>query len=134
MAAVVADTHAIIWYFSASKKLSDLASTAFEEALADGHSVYISAITLVEVIYLVEKGKLLTSDLEAIVQAVSAPDPTVVVVPLDLQVAQAVAQIPRETVPELGDRIIAATALHLGVPLVTCDSRIRALTIVETIW
>lgn len=133
MAAVVADTHAIIWYFSASKKLSDLASTALEEALA-GDFVYISAITLVEVIYLVEKGKLLTSDLEAIVQAVSAPDPTVVVVPLDLQVAQAVAQIPRETVPELGDRIIAATALHLGVPLVTCDSRIRALTIVETIW
>lgn len=133
MAAVVADTHAIIWYFSASKKLSDLASTALEEALA-GDFVYISAITLVEVIYLVEKGKLLTSDLEAIVQAVSTPDPTVVVVPLDLQVAQAVAQIPRETVPELGDRIIAATALHLGVPLVTCDSRIRALTIVETIW
>jgi PIN domain nuclease of toxin-antitoxin system len=31
-------------------------------------------------------------------------------------------------------RIVAATARTLGVPLVTPDSRVRALTHIDTIW
>jgi predicted nucleic acid-binding protein len=41
--------------------------------------------------------------------------------------------VPREQVSDLPDRIIAATALRLGVPLVTRDKKI-ALSIVETVW
>jgi predicted nucleic acid-binding protein len=32
------------------------------------------------------------------------------------------------------DRIIAATAFYLGIPLVTRDLRIQALTNIQTIW
>ena len=46
---------------------------------------------------------------------------------------QAIAQIPLETVPEMPDRIIAATALYLNIPLVTKDSKIQAAN-VQTIW
>ena len=44
-----------------------------------------------------------------------------------------VARIPRSQVPELPDRIIAATALHLDVPLVTRDHTIQGAP-VQTIW
>jgi len=48
-------------------------------------------------------------------------------------VVDAVARFDREGVPDMPDRITAATALHLGLPLVTRDSKIRASDI-ETIW
>jgi predicted nucleic acid-binding protein len=57
-----------------------------------------------------------------------------VVVPLDLAIAQTLRQVPRDIVPEMPDRIIAATAQYLNLPLVTRDLRIQALTTIQTIW
>jgi len=48
-------------------------------------------------------------------------------------VATALKDIPRNLVPDMPDRIIAATALHLGLPLVTRDRRLQAAGI-DTIW
>jgi len=42
-------------------------------------------------------------------------------------------QVDRAQVPDLPDRIIAATALHLGLPLISRDRKIQ-LADVETIW
>ena len=52
--------------------------------------------------------------------------------PLTVGVAFALAQIPRNEVPDLPDRVIAATALSLGLALLR-DGKIRASRI-ETIW
>ena len=41
-------------------------------------------------------------------------------------------QIPRDVVPDMPDRIIAATALSNSLPLVTRDLKIRALTTIQT--
>jgi predicted nucleic acid-binding protein len=54
-------------------------------------------------------------------------------VPVTVEVARATEHIPRSIVPDLPDRIIAATALVLGLPLVTADRQIRAAPI-PTIW
>ena len=51
----------------------------------------------------------------------------------DLAVARSLGKVPREKVPDMPDRIIAATALSLGVPLITRDAAISASGI-ETIW
>jgi len=40
-------------------------------------------------------------------------------------VTDAMAQIPRSEVPDMPDRVIAATSLHLGLPLISKDRRIR---------
>ena len=53
---------------------------------------------------------------------------------LNREVADEVENIPRRTVPEMPDRIIAATALHLNLPLVTKDHKIQALQNIKTIW
>jgi len=44
-----------------------------------------------------------------------------------------VRRIPRDMVSDPADRIIAATALHFGIPLVTRDQRIQS-TGLATIW
>jgi predicted nucleic acid-binding protein len=53
--------------------------------------------------------------------------------PVDRVVVDALGQINRDEVPDMPDRIIAATALALGVPLLSRDRKIRASSL-ETIW
>ncbi len=129
VSAIVVDTHIIVWYFLNSKQLSLQASEAIDLA----QTVYVPSISLVELIYLVEKGKLPQIALDRLIQALDQAETHWAVVPLDTNVAQTIARIPRGTIPDMPDRIIAATALYLKVPLVTCDRKILAADI-PTIW
>ena len=131
---VVADTHTIIWYLRSPEKLSTNALTSLDNALNNDESIFISAISLVEMNYLVEKNRIPTSSLEQLLQLIDDSLVKLVVVPLDTPVAKAFTQIPREIVPEMGDRIIAATSLYLDLPLVTKDHKIRNLSNIQTIW
>jgi PIN domain nuclease of toxin-antitoxin system len=63
----------------------------------------------------------------------SRADATLVEIPLDSLVVQALRQIQRADVSELPDRIVAATRLHPGVPVISRDRKIRASS-VATIW
>jgi PIN domain nuclease of toxin-antitoxin system len=89
---------------------------------------------LVEVIYLVEKGHLPGVAWERISEHLDQPRSGLELAPLDLGVAQALQRIPRDRVPDMPDRIIAATALHLGLPLVSRDQNIRESGAVEIVW
>ncbi len=40
----------------------------------------------------------------------------------------------RQLIPEMPDRIITATVLELGLPLITKDSKITAAKVVQIIW
>ena len=84
-------------------------------------------------VYLVEKGRLPMVALERLMAALENRVVGLRVAPLDIDVTKFVQQIPRDTVPDMPDRIIAATALRLGLPLVTRDKRMRA-TGIEIIW
>ena len=133
MTAVAADTHAAIWSLFEPALLSRDALAALSEAEAAGDPIYLASISLVETWYLVERRWVAQDTLERLVNALSQPGATFVLIPLSLRVALALGAIPRTEVPEMPDRIIAATALHLGVPLVTRDRRIRSSRI-ATIW
>ncbi len=61
MSSVVVDTHVAIWYFLQSSRLSNRAISALDATKA-GESIYLSAISLVEVIYLVGKVRLENDD------------------------------------------------------------------------
>lgn len=134
MISVVADTHALIWYIFDVDKLSATALTALEQAVNTGNPIYISAITIIEISYLVEKGRFAEKVLTRILNALDDPNVGIVLVPLDRNISGVIRQIDRVTVPDMPDRIIAATAFSLGIPLVTRDLRIQALTTIQTIW
>jgi predicted nucleic acid-binding protein len=71
--------------------------------------------------------------LTQIVNALNDPTRELKPALLDADMAEKVQQIPRAVVPDMPDRIIAATALHLNLPLVTADHKIQAVAI-QTIW
>lgn len=133
MGAVVADTHTLVWYLVDPARLSGPASVALEEAGRSGDPVYLSAITLIELRYLIEKGKLPQAVLDRLDAALDQPNSAFAVAPVDHPLARTLTRVPRDEVPDMPDRIIAATALQLGVPLVSRDRKIRAST-VHTIW
>jgi PIN domain nuclease of toxin-antitoxin system len=131
--AAVLDTHAAIWYLLKSPSLSPRALHAIEVALQSGEPAFLSSISIVEVVYLVERGRLPMPALERLMAAFENPIVALRIAPLDFDVAKFIQKIPRDAVPDMPDRIIAATALHLGLPLVTRDQRMRA-TGIEIIW
>lgn len=128
---VVADTHSILWYFHTPGQLSPAAAAAMTVAALS--RIHVSAITLVELAYLVDKGRFPDTILDHLIGVVGDPASGIVLAPITLDVAKALRLVPRKLVPDMPDRIIAATALHLGLSLVTADSQIRASN-VQTIW
>ena len=134
MTAVIADTHTIIWYLNQSKKLSETAASALNTAVYEQNCIYVSAISVVEIAYLVERSRLPEEALTLLVDTFSNPETALEIVPLNGAIARTVRQIPRNVVPEMPDRIIAATALYLNLPLVTRDLQIQRLTEIQTIW
>ncbi len=131
---VVADTHTIIWYLRSPEKLSTNVVNALDNDFNNGESIFMSAISLVEMNYLVEKNRIPSSSLEQLLRLIDDSLVNLFVVPLDTPVARTFTQIPREIVPEMGDRIIAATSLYLNLPLVTKDHKISNLSNIQMVW
>jgi PIN domain nuclease of toxin-antitoxin system len=129
----IADTHAIIWYLFGDRRLSPAAKTFLEKAATGENQVGLSSITLAEIIYLTEKKRIPPGTLTRLTGALDMPGSLLAVVPFDRQIAEALPRVERLKVPELPDRIIAATALCLGIPLVSRDAKIQTSGI-ETVW
>ncbi len=134
MPSVVADTHTLIWYIFELPRLSPAALIALEQAVNQGNFIYFSAITIVEISYLIERGRLAGEVLRRVLNAADDPNVGILLAPLDRNISATIQQIDRATVPDMPDRIIAATALSLSLPLVTRDAKIQALTTIQTIW
>ena len=130
---MVLDTHSVLWYLEGSRELSAAAREKIEGAIADGRAVHISVISLVEIIYLVERRKLPEEALARFRNAVNDPSTGLSIAPVNAGIANAIESVPRNVVPDMPDRIIAATAIHLGVPLVTRDRRLQSASI-QTLW
>ena len=129
----VVDTHAILWYLYDDSRLSVPAAQALDDAIQDGDQIAIAAITLAEIVYLAEKGRISSLAFDRLRTVIEQPGAMLVQVPFDLAIAESMREIDRMQVPELPDRVIAATAHYLGVPVISRDHKIRS-SIVPTIW
>ena len=129
---VVVDTHVAIWRLTEPQNLSAAAESAVDAAETNG-VIYVSAITIVELVYLTEKGKIPMDVLHLLRDALDDTTTAYQLVEISRAIADAVALIPRVTVPDMPDRILTATALQMNLPLVTADHQIQASGI-HTIW
>jgi PIN domain nuclease of toxin-antitoxin system len=122
LTAVVLDTHALVWLVNGDAQLSAAARTLIEGATA----VWVSAITPWEIGMLVAKGRLtLARDVDDWLDQVLAL-PGLRLAALDPRVAIASTRLPGSLHVDPADRLIAATARHLGAVLVTADPSLLA--------
>ncbi len=130
----VADTHTVIWYLSGNKRLSRKARAIFQKASAGHSHVVIPSIVLVETIFLVQRERFDKKIVKTLLSLTENPDDGIYIYPLNKVVVQALSHFGPVAIPELADRIIAATALHLDLPLLTVDPSIRASKLIRTVW
>jgi predicted nucleic acid-binding protein len=95
-----------------------------EKAASSNDHVACSALTLVEVLYLQEKERIPAGTFDRLLETLETKNSLLVVAPVTVAVVIAMRNIPRTEVPDLPDRVIAATALHLNVPLISRDRKI----------
>src|SRR5688572_17197063 len=89
MIRAIADTHTVIWYGRHDSRLSVSARRTIEDAANAGDQVGISTITLVEIVYLVEKGRIDADTLRLLLADLDSIDAVLVEVVLDRAVARA---------------------------------------------
>lgn len=126
----LADTVAIVRHLRSHPALGAGASRILQETDAGLHRVYVSAITLMEVLYLSEARRI-DLPLDELLSSISGAR-NYAVVPVDSDIVLAAVHI--DDVPELHDRIIVATARFLDVPILTGDRVIAASQHAESVW
>ena len=129
----VVDAHALIWYLYDDRRLSKTAGKLMDEIEGSGDQLAVSSITLVEVVYLVEKKRIDGNAFTKVVALLERTNPKLVEIPLDHAVVEAMRRVDRTQIPEMPDRIVAATALYLGVPVISYDHKIQSSNI-TTVW
>ncbi len=133
MIVAIADTHATIWYLFSDPRLGSAASAFIDDVIAKGDHIGVSAITIAEMVYLIEKGRIPATSLNELHTATADPGAVLRHVPFDQNVAMKMTEVPRQEVPDLPDRVIGATALFYSVPVLSRDSRILSSSI-WSIW
>ena len=133
MIAGVADTHAALWHLFDDARLSAPAGDFIAQAAATRQRIVVSSVSLAEIVYLVEKNRIPPSAYDDLRIALSDPSHVLKEAPFTLEIVDAMRQVPRVAVPDMPDRIVAATAVFFGVPDISRDRRIQASS-VQTIW
>lgn len=128
--AVVADTHIVIWYVLNQAKLSSGATAALEGCVSADEPIRVSAHSLVELVYAVERptNPFTEDDRQAMLQTFAAEDSPFEIVPVTAEIASRVASVPRAANADPGDRLVVATAEVLGLSIVSADSKLPAMT------
>jgi PIN domain nuclease of toxin-antitoxin system len=133
MIAGVADTHTALWYLFNDGRLSVAAGDFIDRAAAAGSQIVVSSISIAEIVYLIEKNRLPANAYADLKAALDDPDHVFKEAPFTVEIVDAMKQVPRADVPDMPDRIVAATAIYFDVPVVSRDGKINASN-VQTIW
>jgi len=131
-APVVADTHALLWMLDGTlPERSPKAAQRLGDAL-NAKALHVSIGSFLDLRYLVDSGRRPSQVLDDARSIVDGEAFTVV--PLDLPIIDKMAAISKDIVPDPFDRIIAATALAVGLPLVTADEQIQKALSERAVW
>lgn len=126
------DTHVVVWSALEPERLSKKAVVAIEDTRNTDRPLFIPDITLFEVANLIRRQRVVIHiSLDSFLEELES---WLVVVPINRQIASLSVQLPDAYPSDPMDRLIGATAIVRGLPLITADERIRKSKVLETIW
>lgn len=131
----VLDTHALVWFLEGNKRLGESARAII--AAADSQMV-LPLIALAEAAVIIERGRTTIPDVSKFLSRVYA-DTRIEIFPLTLDVFDRSLTPEGLRIPELHDRFIVCSGLHLQdlgdtVEIITRDQAITAAAVLPTIW
>ncbi len=129
---ILLDTHVVAWLALDQTHLSKNARAAINDARSNSDGLAISDITLLELATLSSKGRIrLEISLESFLQEIEA---RFIALPISGRACARALGLPATYPKDPADRIIGATALIEGMPLLTADREIRRSRALQTIW
>ncbi len=126
----VADTHAILWWFTDNPKLGSKAVQIFQKCEKGDGIIFIPSIVIAEALSIFDK-KRVAFDFRKLFTKITRSE-NYVIISLDVSILQKMIDL--KNIPELHDKIIASTAKHLNLPLITKDSVLRKASDIKTVW
>jgi PIN domain nuclease of toxin-antitoxin system len=129
---ILVDTHVVVWLAFDEARISKQARSAIEKARQNGEGLAISDISLFELarIFNRERNRLAIS----VESALAEIERRFVVLPISGRISLRALSLPATYPKDPADRIIGATALVEGIPLVTADRQIRNSHALLTVW
>jgi PIN domain nuclease of toxin-antitoxin system len=129
MSRYVADTRAIVLYLE-KRKLPANVKVIFNHTAQGKYTMYFSAVSLMEIGYLSEKRRIDIS-VSSVLKLAEENNNFII---HSLDTATIIEAFKIKTIPELHDRLIAATASVLKAELITNDPVISRSNYIKTIW
>lgn len=123
------DTHALFWYLISSPKLSQSGRNVFARAFTGDAELVLTPIVLLELYGLIRK---INAPIDFGTELAFFEQPPFHVEPITTTELYLLDRL--EIIPELHDRLIAAVAFRLNVPLLTRDPLITACPDITCIW
>lgn len=129
MTTVLLDTHVLLWWSSDEARISRAAGNA----IASADSLAVASITWFELAWLAVHGRIMVpmavgAWLERLAADVHS-------VPITPAIAERAAALPSDFPGDPADRLIYATAIETGWPLISKDRRLRGRKGgVSTVW
>lgn len=126
----VADTHALLWWFTNSPRMSSRASEVFEKCEKGENIIFIPSIVIAESLSIFDK-KRISFNFKNLLKKIHTSE-NFVLIGLDYPILQKMVAL--KEVPELHDKIIVSTAKYLKLPIITKDKILQKLPSIKTIW
>jgi len=119
------DTHILVWWRLDFAKLSNAQAKVLDALEERGQPAGLSAISLRELAKMIQVGRLTVDmSLESWLEGI-ASHPLLMIYPLTPEIAADSVRLGDNFPGDPADQIIAATARHHGLKLLTSDDRIR---------
>jgi PIN domain nuclease of toxin-antitoxin system len=129
---ILLDTYVLLWFTSEPAKLSKAARIAIGDARNRGEGLALCDISLLELTTAANKGRILLGiSLGTLLKELVN---RFVVLPISAKACAKMRDLPANYPADPADRIIGATALVEGIPLVTADLGIRRAKALHTVW
>jgi PIN domain nuclease of toxin-antitoxin system len=126
----VADTHALIWWFTDSPRISSRAAGIFAQCERGEHVIFIPTIVIAETLSIFDK-KRISFDFKKLFRKINDSD-NFMLIALDFSILQKMIDL--KEIPELHVKIIASTAKYLNLPIITKDEILQSTPHLKTVW